>query len=81
MNLREVGYDDREWIHLAQDVDRWRAYAEIDFTACQNDGISDCDERNYYNTCSVHLSQKEPLNRRTEAEQMKDNSKTQKLRQ
>ncbi|KAJ4445989.1 hypothetical protein ANN_12675 [Periplaneta americana] len=25
MNLREVGYD-REWINLAQDRDRWRAY-------------------------------------------------------
>ncbi|KAJ4447046.1 hypothetical protein ANN_09035 [Periplaneta americana] len=26
MDLREVGYDDREWIDLAQDRDRWRAY-------------------------------------------------------
>ncbi|KAJ4447628.1 hypothetical protein ANN_09635 [Periplaneta americana] len=26
MDLREVGYDDREWINLAQDRDRWRAY-------------------------------------------------------
>ncbi|KAJ4429614.1 hypothetical protein ANN_21800, partial [Periplaneta americana] len=26
MNLREVGYDDREWINLAQDRDQWRAY-------------------------------------------------------
>ncbi|KAJ4442904.1 hypothetical protein ANN_04498 [Periplaneta americana] len=26
MNLREVGYDDRDWINLAQDRDRWRAY-------------------------------------------------------
>ncbi|KAJ4428782.1 hypothetical protein ANN_25775 [Periplaneta americana] len=26
MDLREVGYDDREWIHLAQDRDQWRAY-------------------------------------------------------
>ncbi|KAJ4435808.1 hypothetical protein ANN_18427 [Periplaneta americana] len=25
MDLREVGYDDREWINLAQDRDRWRA--------------------------------------------------------
>ncbi|KAJ4445180.1 hypothetical protein ANN_06981 [Periplaneta americana] len=26
MNLRELGYDDRDWINLAQDRDRWRAY-------------------------------------------------------
>ncbi|KAJ4428016.1 hypothetical protein ANN_24030 [Periplaneta americana] len=26
MNLREVGYDDRDWINLAQDRDLWRAY-------------------------------------------------------
>ncbi|KAJ4429551.1 hypothetical protein ANN_21720 [Periplaneta americana] len=26
MNLREVGYDDRDWINLAQDRDQWRAY-------------------------------------------------------
>ncbi|KAJ4430869.1 hypothetical protein ANN_19460 [Periplaneta americana] len=26
MDLREVGYDDRDWINLAQDRGRWRAY-------------------------------------------------------
>ncbi|KAJ4448703.1 hypothetical protein ANN_00093 [Periplaneta americana] len=26
MDLKEVGYDDRDWINLAQDRDRWRAY-------------------------------------------------------
>ncbi|KAJ4429703.1 hypothetical protein ANN_21906 [Periplaneta americana] len=26
MDLREVRYDDREWVNLAQDRDRWRAY-------------------------------------------------------
>ncbi|KAJ4428321.1 hypothetical protein ANN_24340 [Periplaneta americana] len=26
MDLREVGYDDRDWINLALDRDRWRAY-------------------------------------------------------
>ncbi|KAJ4438188.1 hypothetical protein ANN_14127 [Periplaneta americana] len=26
MDLREVGYDDRGWINLAQDRDQWRAY-------------------------------------------------------
>ncbi|KAJ4449829.1 hypothetical protein ANN_01235 [Periplaneta americana] len=27
MDLREVGYDGRDWIDLAQDRDRWRAYS------------------------------------------------------
>ncbi|KAJ4447061.1 hypothetical protein ANN_09050 [Periplaneta americana] len=26
MDMREVGYDDRDWINLAQDRDQWRAY-------------------------------------------------------
>ena len=26
MGLREVGYDGGDWINLAQDRDRWRAY-------------------------------------------------------
>jgi hypothetical protein len=26
MNLREIGWDGRDWIGLAQDRDRWRAY-------------------------------------------------------
>ncbi|KAJ4432757.1 hypothetical protein ANN_21395 [Periplaneta americana] len=26
MDLSEVGYDDRDWLNLAQDRDRWRAY-------------------------------------------------------
>ncbi|KAJ4444398.1 hypothetical protein ANN_06190 [Periplaneta americana] len=26
MDLREMGYDDREWVNFAQDRDRWRAY-------------------------------------------------------
>jgi hypothetical protein len=25
MDLREIGFGDVEWIHLAQDRDRWRA--------------------------------------------------------
>ncbi|KAJ4435351.1 hypothetical protein ANN_17964 [Periplaneta americana] len=28
MDLREVGYDDREWINLAQDRDQWRVYVK-----------------------------------------------------
>jgi hypothetical protein len=26
MDLREVGWDGRDWSYLAQDRDRWRAY-------------------------------------------------------
>ncbi|KAJ4439421.1 hypothetical protein ANN_07545 [Periplaneta americana] len=29
MDLREVGYDDREWMNLAQDRDQWRAYVRV----------------------------------------------------
>jgi hypothetical protein len=25
MDLREIGFGDEDWIHLAQDRDRWRA--------------------------------------------------------
>ncbi|KAJ4433291.1 hypothetical protein ANN_15550 [Periplaneta americana] len=34
MDLREVGYDDIDWINLAQDEDRWRAYV------CSTDKLS-----------------------------------------
>ncbi|KAJ4432232.1 hypothetical protein ANN_20848 [Periplaneta americana] len=30
MDLREVGYDGRDWFHLAQDRDRWRAYVRAE---------------------------------------------------
>ncbi|KAJ4449577.1 hypothetical protein ANN_00979 [Periplaneta americana] len=29
MDLREVGYDDKDWINLAQDRDQWRAYVRV----------------------------------------------------
>ncbi|KAJ4450697.1 hypothetical protein ANN_02126 [Periplaneta americana] len=32
MDLREVGYDGRDWINLAQDRDRQRAYCEFSWT-------------------------------------------------
>ncbi|KAJ4442624.1 hypothetical protein ANN_04213 [Periplaneta americana] len=34
MDLREVGYDDRDWINLAQDRDRWRAYDKRSRPVC-----------------------------------------------
>ncbi|KAJ4426209.1 hypothetical protein ANN_27018 [Periplaneta americana] len=30
MDLREVGYDDRDWIHLAQYRERWRVYVRAE---------------------------------------------------
>ncbi|KAJ4426421.1 hypothetical protein ANN_27235 [Periplaneta americana] len=32
MDLREVGYDGRDWINLAQDRDQWRAYVRAAMT-------------------------------------------------
>ncbi|KAJ4444324.1 hypothetical protein ANN_06116, partial [Periplaneta americana] len=29
MDLREMGYDDRDWINLTQDRERWRAYVRV----------------------------------------------------
>jgi hypothetical protein len=29
MDLREVGWDGRAWIDLAQDRDRWKAYVNV----------------------------------------------------
>jgi hypothetical protein len=26
MDFREIGFGDADWIHLAQDMDRWRAF-------------------------------------------------------
>ncbi|KAJ4448462.1 hypothetical protein ANN_10478 [Periplaneta americana] len=37
MHLREVGYDDREWINLAQDRDQWRAYVRAAMNLRQED--------------------------------------------
>ncbi|KAJ4445192.1 hypothetical protein ANN_06993 [Periplaneta americana] len=36
MDLREVGYDDRDWINLAQNRDRWRAYVVVITEDVQN---------------------------------------------
>jgi hypothetical protein len=29
MNLREIGWDDRDWIELAQDRNQWRALVNM----------------------------------------------------
>ncbi|KAJ4432364.1 hypothetical protein ANN_20983 [Periplaneta americana] len=36
MDAREVGYDDRHWINLAQDRDQWRAYVVVITENVQN---------------------------------------------
>ncbi|KAJ4431742.1 hypothetical protein ANN_20345 [Periplaneta americana] len=45
MDLREVGYDDREWINLAQDGDQWRAYVRAAMNL-RNNSCSDPSEWN-----------------------------------
>ncbi|KAJ4439113.1 hypothetical protein ANN_15070 [Periplaneta americana] len=40
MDLREVGYDGRDWINLAQDRDRWRAYVRAAMNLRQGDALS-----------------------------------------
>ncbi|KAJ4439947.1 hypothetical protein ANN_08078 [Periplaneta americana] len=48
MDLREVGYDDRDWINLAQDRDRWRAYVRAAMNLQRmkkNDAETDQEER------------------------------------
>ncbi|KAJ4443398.1 hypothetical protein ANN_05066 [Periplaneta americana] len=45
MDLREMGYDDREWINFAQDRDQWRAYVRAarnlrSCSVCAMDSIS-----------------------------------------
>jgi hypothetical protein len=29
MDLREIGWDDRDWIELAQEKDQWRALVNL----------------------------------------------------
>ncbi|KAJ4447986.1 hypothetical protein ANN_09996 [Periplaneta americana] len=45
MDLREVGYDDRDWINLAQDGDQWRAYvrAEMNLRVPEKPFVKECD--------------------------------------
>ncbi|KAJ4428349.1 hypothetical protein ANN_24368 [Periplaneta americana] len=44
MDLREVGYDDREWINFAQDRDQWRAYVRAAMNL-RNDTETDEEEK------------------------------------
>ncbi|KAJ4431501.1 hypothetical protein ANN_20099 [Periplaneta americana] len=43
MVLREVGYDDRDWINLAQDRDRWRAYVSSEKEVLRREVAEMCD--------------------------------------
>ncbi|KAJ4440179.1 hypothetical protein ANN_08317 [Periplaneta americana] len=51
MDLREVGYDDRDWINLAQDRDRWRAYVR----AAMNLRNSKHSDMFYFRTTANYL--------------------------
>ncbi|KAJ4438884.1 hypothetical protein ANN_14838 [Periplaneta americana] len=61
MDLREVGYDDRDWINLAQDRDRWRAYIISSSNRVKEDlseqsGIwTLCTLTCYLATCGHHI--------------------------
>jgi hypothetical protein len=37
MNLRDIGWDDMDWLYLAQDRDQWRALVNIIlyFSSCE----------------------------------------------
>ncbi|KAJ4438394.1 hypothetical protein ANN_14339 [Periplaneta americana] len=47
MDLREVGYDDRDWINLAQDRDRWRAYRVVTDVENINYSYREAQERKH----------------------------------
>ncbi|KAJ4447084.1 hypothetical protein ANN_09073 [Periplaneta americana] len=43
MDLREVGYDGRDWINLAEDRDRWRAYVRAAMNLLKNSKMSEAN--------------------------------------
>jgi hypothetical protein len=48
MDLRETGWDDMDWIDLAQDTDQWRALMNtvMNLRVPQNAG-------NFYSRCTI----------------------------
>ncbi|KAJ4448870.1 hypothetical protein ANN_00261 [Periplaneta americana] len=48
MDLREVGYDGRDWINLAQDRDQWRAYVRLEFHEDEVYYVHSYTERSQY---------------------------------
>ncbi|KAJ4428274.1 hypothetical protein ANN_24291 [Periplaneta americana] len=59
MDLREVGYDDRHWINLAQDRDRWRAYVRA---AMNLRGVSEVVLQTFRDDSEGHMYQFEIRN-------------------
>ncbi|KAJ4442618.1 hypothetical protein ANN_04207 [Periplaneta americana] len=53
MDLREVGYDDREWINLAQDRAKWRAYVRA--------AMNLRDIKNYGRGCTAYTRRRQPM--------------------
>ncbi|KAJ4432222.1 hypothetical protein ANN_20838 [Periplaneta americana] len=54
MDLREVGYDDRDWINVAQDRDRWRTYVGTAVNLC-NSRIRCREEKLSLNLCQSKI--------------------------
>jgi hypothetical protein len=58
MVLREVGWDDMDWIDLAQDRDKWKALvnAVMNFRDSQNAGkfLSSCTTDGFYRRAELH---------------------------
>ncbi|KAJ4438215.1 hypothetical protein ANN_14154 [Periplaneta americana] len=52
IDLRELGYDDKEWINLAQDRDQWRAYMRAAMNLRDdNNALSESAMRISYKIC------------------------------
>jgi hypothetical protein len=58
MNLREIGWDDMDWIDLTQDRDQWRALvnAVMNFRIPQNAGnfLSSCTIGSFSRRAQLH---------------------------
>jgi hypothetical protein len=58
MDLREVGWDGRDWIDLAQDRERWRALVKtvMNLRVPQNSGkfISSCTTGSFSRRAQLH---------------------------